>query len=375
MVSGEAEAKEEEDMDLDEIEEEVQSPPFATFPNTVPFPANRRRSSHSASFRPRVSPGPTPANASVPAASHTVRPLRVSSSTVSIISEPGHPPIQLVSSLPESDARLPFREARRKSLQPIPDAGPSTTTAHRRLVDEPRILISNNDQTVKMFSLRPGRPADPNAPQSTYERTFWESRYSAVSTSPPAAASRAAVVIQRQREVQDAREQRLLERMGLGPGGMGNNLIPPGSRFGWDSIRLIDGNAAADLEEIRRRDEDDRRRRDELFNRELERTDQELDNLRRQREDFERLTGIRVGTNRAPFRPTVARPQVGSGGAASPEPISAACPPQPAVPRNQREERKLAKVGGARFKYAINHSEYIFTCSYHMNDVRSVDLS
>lgn len=239
-------------MDLDEEEmEEPLSP--ATYPNTVPFfhapripnlPAPDHSSSHAGPSRRSSSFSTERMIRNSPS-----RGTRLERQSFSIV-RPGQPPIEYVTSRPlvtppRSTISIPTL---RRTSSARGRTGALRT--FQKEPDEPRLLISNNDQTVKMFSLRTvphdARPARP----------------------PPIA--------------QPA-------------------LPPPpprfGSGFGWDSIAMREGMSYLH--------------------------DSEVELLRRQREDLERIVGSHPG------------PQADKDAV----------------------EKKLMKVGGSRFRYAINHCE------------------
>lgn len=310
-------------MEIDEDEDEEWSAPspassVATYPNTVPFlhapriphlpsptshaleipTTSRRASSFSAHDRPPPSPS---------------RDRTARQSFSSSLNRLGQPPIQYVTS------RSP---SLRPSTIPRPDSRASrvsVASSSRRRRDEPRLLIANNDQTVKMFSLRPATTSI-NRSSTPQDRTFWDSR---IADFPPPSTSAI-------RHTADS-SAGLLDAMRR------NAPIPApsprfGSAFGWDAVGINEGLASIEREH-------------EALQRELSRAEDQLvrerDALRRERDDFERVIGMRVGLTRS---------NQGEG---------IACPPSERVEKLVvREERKLAKVGGARFKYAINHCEH-----------------
>lgn len=73
---------------------------------------------------------------------------------------------------------------------------------------------------------------------------------------------------------------------------------------------------------------------DDALRRELERAREHLrtqqETFRREREDFERVIGMRVAAEQGQAEETASK---------------------------AAEQRRLAKVGGSRFKYAINHCQ------------------
>ena len=105
-----------------------------------------------------------------------------------------------------------------------------------------------------------------------------------------------------------------------------------GSSFGWDAVGINEGLASIERDhealQLQLRQAEDQLRRDR-------------EALQRERDEFVRVIGMRVGLSRS---------RSGEG-------LSSSTPIQRAEEAILREERKLAKIGGARFKYAINHCE------------------
>jgi hypothetical protein len=160
--------EEDEEMDLDEEEDdEVASPAsVATYPNTVPFLHAPRIPNLPSSPASSIEVHTT-RRASSFSHDRPARPLvqRAARQSFSIQSRPGQPPIQYVTSLPRGAGASSRSPSISSTFRPVvrPDSGMSGTTASSRgsrskRVDEPRLLVSNNDQTVKMFSLRPLSP-------------------------------------------------------------------------------------------------------------------------------------------------------------------------------------------------------------------------
>lgn len=324
-------------MEVDEDDEEEYSAPspvssVATYPNTVPF-LHAPRIPHLPSPTslpleiPTISRRATSFSSNDRPSSSTSRDRTARQSVSFTIQRPGQPPIEYVTSRSPS-----IRSA--SILRPDSRASRNcTASSSRRQRDEPRLLISNNDQTVKMFSLRPvtssvhcrPRPRDP---------AFWDSR---MNDSPPPSTSAI-------RQTAD-RSSRLIDRIGPGPG-VASALPPPrfGSSLGWDAIGINEGLASIERDsEALQRDLD--WAADQLF--------REGEALRRERDDFERVIGMRVGLSRSAPGSRVSE--------------DSSCPPL--VERSEKqlpmEERKLAKVGGSRFKYAINHCECYYAHTVH----------
>jgi len=184
----ERQGREEEDEEEDEVLEP--SSPL-TYPNTVAFLRHPRMSvsprpvemeidhvagGRNGSSRRTVSfsdrdrdrdPDPVP------------RSVRITRQSFSI-PRPGLPPLEYVTSrnlsvpmidvdMEETDSRI-----RRKSKAPL-----KRSTSWAEHVDEPRLLISNNDLSIKMFSLRPVPPSTTQLPiyqvQSTTPFAPWRS--------------------------------------------------------------------------------------------------------------------------------------------------------------------------------------------------------
>lgn len=317
-------------MEVDEYDD-IPSPvsSVATYPNTVPFlHASRIPHLPSPTFHALEIPTTSRRASSFSNLDRPFQPRdRSARQSFSSSSErPGQPPPQYVTS--RSPSTRPTSTGR-------PDSRASRTSASsnsRRLLDEPRLLISNNDQTVKMFSLR---PATPLRPATLRDRSFWDSR---LSDFPEPSVSA-------MRQTADRRDT-LLDRLGQRA-----RAAPPrfGSGFGWDAFGINEGLASIEREH-------------EALQRELvlaeDRLQLERAALQRERDDFERVIGIRVDLTRS---------RSGEG---------SICPP---VERTEkpvaREERKLAKVGGARFKYAINHCESGHPTPFRQVKLRSVALT
>lgn len=166
-----------EAMDLDDdVPDYIQPLSPATYPNTVPFlhapripmaaissgssATSRRASSFS---HDRVAPD-QPATTS-----------RVGRQSFSIPSRSTQPPIRVVSSTP-GPSRSASVSSSRHSPSPAPRSVPLVDSDRKRQqASEPRFLISSNDQTIKMFTLR-DMPPDLQRSQLSYERSFEASR-------------------------------------------------------------------------------------------------------------------------------------------------------------------------------------------------------
>ena len=308
--------------EMDEVED-LPSPSssVATYPNTVPF-RHAPRIPHLSPSQPIVEL-PARRSASFSAHSHTYSQThshshaRPSSNRGSFSSSLDRSHIHYVTSNPNH--RPPEFAATASS------AGSSSGSIKRKRkekrLQEPRLLVSNNDQTVKMFSIRrsPSSPSSSTRPLSPSERLPGHTAF------PPDQSDR---VRQLQRELQSARDtqadvRRLYERV------VANRTTAPappprfGSSFGWDGIAANEGLQAGE----------------EALRNELERAREHLrvqqENFQREREDFERVIGMRVGG-------------INLGGNQGGTHLG---------PAEERESRRLARVGGTRFKYAINHCE------------------
>ncbi|WWC61039.1 uncharacterized protein I303_103617 [Kwoniella dejecticola CBS 10117] len=367
----------EEEEEDDPAEYEVARSPIsdssvATYPNTVPF-----------LHAPRIPHLPNPASASRAA----VRDTSVSSRRTASFSSArdrererfnrhsfsshhegerryGHPPIQIVTT--RHDIPIPRSSSAGSSSSSIRHRGISppnavTSGKHRSThysrkatIDEPRILISNNDCTVKMFSLHPVASNNHQHHQGhshTIERP--PVSYDADAQAQPQIGSRArhspdsnsnsrrSLPLPLPSYIPNERDDlasRPLDRLGLGaPRSSNLALTRNGTPFEWTSHtpshnhshshhrqhHLTSTSAPLTLAE----------RESWSIQRELQRVSEGLrvehDNLRRSVENFERVVGMRVGA--------------GAGMARR-------------EPEEEREERKLNKVGGTRFKVATNHS-------------------
>ena len=320
-------------------EDEIYSAPgsgssIATYPNTVPF-----------IHAPRISRLPNTSSLSLelPTTSrrtdsfrahnqllHSTREISTRNSSSSFSQTPGQPPIQYVTS--RSPSNRPSSRSRRNiegSRRPPP----------LRSRDEPRLLISNNDQTVKLFSLRSITPAEPS-PDVTRDPSLWDSRISRVPAHPLLSASRQ--VSNQSGRITERRPQvgAPLSRFGSGAGreavGHHEGILPAAPDHEeppWDLAR-----AYREWQILLEEREASNRER-EVLSRERE----VLDRERAELDEFERVVGISVRPSRSALG---SRPREGPS-----------CPPvmQTSEKKEVREERKLTKVGGARFKYAINH--------------------
>lgn len=173
------EVDEEEDEDEEGDEDEPRSP--LTYPNTVPFvhaprlphlPSHQGSSSSWGSSSATAGPSrPTASFSDHPRTrNREIRPTRLQRQSFSIPRPgTGMPPIEYVTSRPMAVPGSPrspqastSRYEYRNDLQRH-NAIKGHNPRIEGIVDEPRLLISNNDLTVKMFSLRavPPRPAQP----------------------------------------------------------------------------------------------------------------------------------------------------------------------------------------------------------------------
>ncbi|CAD6581228.1 MAG: hypothetical protein TREMPRED_002944 [Tremellales sp. Tagirdzhanova-0007] len=126
------------------------------------------------------------------------------------------------------------------------------------------------------------------------------------------------------------------------------------SGTGSDAVGLNGGLAAVERSHDAIRWDLDRARQEreillqhrQVLNRMLVRERQGLDMERAELDEFERVIGLSI------------RPRPSSSASSARPREGPSCPPVMPTPQKQemREERKLTKVGGARFKYAINHS-------------------
>ena len=362
MLPEEDEDVEDEAMDIDE-EDEIPSPSssVATYPNTVPFLHARRIPyvassllsvpSDTSSRNPRrASSGSTSLRPPLPVPIARFRP-RVQSHSAT--SRPGFPAPQIVSSRRSSVSHV------RHQLESLPSVTPSVASSSmardRRLKprppreSEPRILISNNDQSIKMFAIR--STASSGGATSSYERDFLDSR---LASSSPSTATREPNADRRRWGRTDLDLYRI--DRGSTPGSTTSRLESP---FGWHTVtaedavtRGFDWNAF-DTE------------RDAL-EAELLRAQEELrrgsEDLRRRREEFERRVGMRVGGSLgrthspSPFSAGT-RPLSRSRdtGANAMERSVASLGQDSSASSHVSEHKRLTKIGGARFKTPINH--------------------
>nr|XP_019001991.1 uncharacterized protein I203_05127 [Kwoniella mangroviensis CBS 8507]OCF65452.1 hypothetical protein I203_05127 [Kwoniella mangroviensis CBS 8507] len=236
---------------------------------------------------------------------------------------------------------VPFLHAPRIPHLPNPahqaHSRPASTSSRRTtsVTDEPRILISNNDCTVKMFSLHQVSSSSSSSHPTIEERDPIAAPFYTQGREP-FSSTRAE---QRDRLAnRDRLSSRPLDRLGLGA--PRSSTSRNGTAFEWSSVPL-DRN-----EYVRHYLPDPHvtpftlAERDTLsLQRDLRRASEGLraehDSLRRSREDFERIIGMRIDANRASG--TSSRNNSGHG-------------------NEEKEERKLNKVGGTRFKVATNHS-------------------
>lgn len=369
----------------------------ATYPNTVPFghapripnlpssdpvyaPSTSRRSTFGGRERP---PRPSRPSFAASTGQRTARPSRT----------PLDPGIQFVTSLPD-------RTYRESLSSPSMSAGPSTGSRgefdtrqkfgrHPRISsrpDEPRLLISNNDQTVKMFALRSmeaplqrgytpysrttttyelpslggDHPSPDGVPQFRMVRLRAdESMPSMTGALPPLWTS----------EAEASTTRGLATTLGYdtqsyptGRSGSGDQTRTTSIQFGtsshWDISRTVGGGGSSAFDAR----SDLSRRRDHLRG-ELERAREYVraetaalhggdtrEASRRIRAEYERLLA-REGDDLD--HRGYSEVQAGNTYSARDRRASGT---DEARSRG-REPRRLAKIGGARFKHAINHCE------------------
>jgi hypothetical protein len=356
---------EEEAMDIEDEEEDddevapLSPASVATYPNTVPF-----------LHAPRIpnlpsSPPPIEIHTTSRASSFSHdRPSpirnRVSRQSFSTMTIPGQPPIQYVTSLPHaghsrsSSISSSLRPILRPESRMSGTASSSRTGVRARRKDEPRLLVSNNDQTVKMFSLRSVSPTTTMS-MSTGSNSALDPGLSDRSESYGSSSQAAFLELQRTRESERQRERdgrtRTPSRVPLPP------PPPPrfGTRFGWDYIAHNDGLTASSDGlrlggvgvRVSQTDPDQAMRDLQQIEERMTR-ERDEQGLRREVLAFERVLGMRRSP--APGPSLGEGSNAGSGSRQSQNGI----PPTGTVEK-EREERKLAKIGGTRFKYAINH--------------------
>ncbi|WRT67211.1 uncharacterized protein IL334_004177 [Kwoniella shivajii] len=333
-IMSEMDDDENHDGDGEEVEYEVSphspisSSSVATYPNTVPFLHAPRIPHLPNPSTPIMNRGSSSSSRrtgsySNPSRDRTAR-LSFSSSQEGEGRRYGHPPIQVVTSrnvghispaMGSASSSTSTRTAR--GIVPphsrLREFNRTNGNRRKSVIDEPRILISNNDCTVKMFSLHAIQ-----SPSHTVERDpmaapfYEEGREPFVNPQLRPTRSR------------DSLSSRPLDRLGLGA--PRSSTSRTGTAFEWISPTSynhhgpINSSTPFTLAE----------RETLSLQRELQRASEglreESDSLRRSREDFERIIGMRIGLGREGDH------------------------------KDQREERKLNKVGGTRFKVATNHS-------------------
>ncbi|ORX33426.1 hypothetical protein BD324DRAFT_639736 [Kockovaella imperatae] len=334
----------EEAMDMDDDEEshlESGSSSFATYPNTVPF-LNPPRLPH---LSPTTNSMDIPGSSRRAASFSTgYRPGRGSrASFLSSVERPGVPGIQYVSS--RSPSFISSTGAGRR----LSMASGKTTSSREQnrpmAIDEPRLLISNNDQTVKMFSLPTtektnSRSALTAAPQLS---SLPAGQYVRSAQIPVTSAMRRTVSGNETGRNQEHAPFVHLPRLHA-------PVAPPrprfGSSIGWDSISANEG--------LRRTQDYDSAELQREIERARAHLQLERESRRQTREEFERVVGMRVGlgSGAATSYISSSRPGHRSPG----EDDWRARPVAVADRSGETEERKLAKIGGARLKCAVNHS-------------------
>lgn len=305
LEEDEAEDGSDEEMEVDSDLEDLEDLPsptssIATWPNTVPF-LHPPRIPHLSQSQPPIEISTSASRRATSfGGQERTRPLHRASFGSTSLDRPG---IQYVSSVYPTPT---FSASSQAS-----SSGSSKRKRRDKAAPEPRILISNNDQTVKMYSLRETLPNHGEVQSVDLPAFNQESQ------------QRRREAFQAARRVQED-ERRIYDRFVNPPSAPAPRF---GSSFGWDSIGTNEG-----LRAVSHDDED------ETLRRELERAREHLreteETLRREREEFERVIGMRVASNRQ------------SEGA----PLTGSIFGQ--------DQRRLSKVGGTRFKYAINHCGY-----------------
>lgn len=329
----EGEEEDDDEMDVDEDDEgdhemeeldEFPSPSssVATYPNTVPF-VHPPRLPHLPPSQPAIEiPQHRSANRRAASfGSHSTE--RARTARASFSSSLDRTNVQYVTALPGSSSRSVFSDA---SI-----AGSVKRKRKSRNANEPRLLISNNDQTVKMFSLqRAAATSTSNASERSFGRYI--STHTTSARSPPA--------------MQDSLNRLIALRE------RGRLIAPPppprfGSSYGWDSVGINAGIQAG----IQARTQDG----EETLRIELARAREHLRNtqetLQREREEFERRLGVNIGSSNSDRARTLSQRSRQAG-------LSPSERERAGSEELVKERRKLAEVGGTKFKYAINHCKF-----------------
>lgn len=327
------------DSDTEDDDAPLESPPFATYPNTVPFlhaPRIPRLSSsrlESPNVRRRASA--SVARSTPPCPPSEVLSVRAGSSGTRRGSMRMAPEPVLVTSLPHasSSRSASMSSAARPIIRDDIGNFAGTGKGKRPMREDPRFLVSNNDQSIKMFSLRRTEPA------TSSERGDQPSRWP--TRSPPSI----------QQAIADRRREWLLER----------DVVPPapfrlgGGYDSWTSIGINEGLRALDpqdaLHDLRRMEERHSQPEDPFAPLELR--------WRRDMQDFETTIGLRSPAPPPPaashsLSATIARAQAD---VAMTERRGATLMGLASMREKEREERNLLKVGGSSFSYAINHCQ------------------
>ncbi|WVR05161.1 hypothetical protein IAU60_002173 [Kwoniella sp. DSM 27419] len=306
----------------------VSSSSVATYPNTVPFlhaPRIPHLPNPSASqaptvitVSPRVSAARAPsvtssrrsASFSSARAFARDRATRYSFSSQRDTSRSGQPaPMYVTSRQGESTASRPGSSAsstRPSSIVPS-NAAKRSTRSGRAARDEPRIFISNNDCTVKVFSLHAVPPLSGSGVGQSQEH--------------PGSSQR--------RDPRDPSNARPLERLGLGAPG-GTSAMASRSTDAYEWVSHAPPRQAAPRPGVRSNPFMTMQQHAHIFRRDAEiaaaQAERDRDQLDRDREQFQRAVGMHVSA-------AYHRAQ---------EP--------------QLEERRLNKIGGTRLQVATNHS-------------------
>ena len=347
-----------EAMDLDEAEETLMPSPsssFATYPNTVPF-IHPPRIPHLSSSTPQSldSLSSSRRSTSFGSTAHSHR-RSIRQSFSSTIERPGQPPIQIVSSLPSrSPSVFGSDSLRRASINSAQSAFSRPRSKPEIDLEEPRLLISNNDQTVKMFSL--SRISKTNYQSSSSRRDSSSSALPGPYVRSPLDPVNTPITSAMRRTVSGSQGGRETpnEAMYIHPPRTQTPAVPMNiPPFMSRQVADMGGPIIA-------------RHRSSLDNGELQREisqaraqlRSERDSIRwqRDRDEFERTVGMRVGLGaREPTGGLGLR--TGATGSLVDD-LRSMTQGSMSPREDNREERKLAKIGGARFKHAVNHCEF-----------------
>jgi hypothetical protein len=331
--------EDDEAMDLDEEEEEdafdeeiMPSSPL-TYPNTVPFLHPPRIPTASSSTSSALGPGPSRRSVSFssqlrPPEHGSSQPTRLARQSFSIPRPgTGMPPIEYVTSRalprPNPSTFASTSSARLRNRPPLVShrSKGSKQKFDTTIIDAPRLLISNNDLTVKMYSLPvvPEDPRQPPRPQSRSNEVHETLSPFSYGQRPPVWTS----------------------YIGQSPPSGGRAVPIPIPRFGTRYNSNLDNPTPSAAYENDEEGTADPRRRvyTDLSRPSSERARQAFE---RQRVDFERLVGMPLG-------PMAHERDQEVNVVYNPARVRDASAPA------DREERRIARIGGSKFKCAINH--------------------